>query len=110
MDTTEPQEPEETGAQMSFLQHLDELRRRLVNSVVIIVVAFIFCWFVSGYIFDFLSVPIRRALTEAEQREVTITGLAGNEQISPLSALKVGDGGRYVFERVTRLGATTVQP
>ena len=110
MDTNEPQEPEETGAQMSFLEHLDELRRRLVNSVVIIVIAFVFCWFVSGYIFDFLSVPIRRALTEAEQREVPITGLAGSEQISPLSSLKVGDGGRYVFERVTRLGATTVQP
>ena len=36
---------------MSFLEHLDELRKRLVNSVIIIIVAFIVCWFFSGYIY-----------------------------------------------------------
>ena len=57
---------------MSFLDHLDELRKRLVSSVIIIVVAFMACWFVSGYIYDFLSVPIRRALSEAARRDLPV--------------------------------------
>ena len=59
---------------MSFLDHLDELRKRLVSSVIIIVVAFMACWFVSGYIYNFLSVPIRRALSEAARRELPVSG------------------------------------
>ena len=35
------------GGQMSFLEHLDELRKRLVNSVIIIIIAFAICWFFS---------------------------------------------------------------
>lgn len=103
-------EPEERGGQMSFLEHLDELRKRLVNIVIIVVVAFVFCWFVSGTIFAFLSVPIRRALTEAEQQSVPLKSRAGELQNLDLSSLKEGDSGRYVFQRATKLGATTVQP
>ena len=32
---------------MSFLEHLDEFRKRLVRSVIVIVIAFVLCWFVS---------------------------------------------------------------
>src|SRR5215204_3188127 len=99
MAEPEETELEERGGQMSFLEHLDELRRRLVNIVVIIVVAFVSCWFVSGYIFDFLSVPIRRALSEAERRETPLVGLTGSEQVFGISDLKPGDGGRYVFNK-----------
>ena len=59
---------------MSFLEHLDELRKRLVNSVIIVVIAFVFCWFVSDRIYSFLEVPIRRALSEAERRDLPIQG------------------------------------
>jgi len=55
------------GGQMSFLEHLDELRKRLVNSVIVVVLAFVVCFYFSDAIFDFLSVPIRRALSEAER-------------------------------------------
>ncbi len=82
---------EELGKQMSFLEHLDEFRRRLVNSVIIIVIAFVFCWFVSGKIYNFLSVPIRQALSEAKRREVPVEGLTGNEKILPSNILKQGD-------------------
>ena len=95
---------------MGFLDHLDELRRRLVNSVIIVVIAFIGCWMVSDKIYDFLSVPIRRALSEAERRELPIAGRTGEEKILPISSLTVGDQGRYVFDRATKLGASVVQP
>lgn len=100
----------EPGGQMSFLEHLDELRRRLVNSVIIVVIAFVFCWFVSDEIYDFLSVPIRQALSEAERRELPLTGLTGDERILPLTALSEGESGRYVFDKATKLGNTVVSP
>ncbi len=98
------------GGQMSFLDHLDELRRRLVKSAVIVVVAFIFCWFVSPQIYNFLSIPVVEALGEAVRREVPLQGLTGNEQTLPLTALAVGDRGRYIFDRITKLGTGVVQP
>ena len=101
------QEPE-AGAQMSFLEHLDELRKRLVNSVIILVVAFTVCWFVSDRIYNFLSVPIRRALSEAARRDLPVSGITGEEKLLTISELKEGDSGRYIFDRPTNLGATVV--
>lgn len=49
---------QEEGLQMSFLDHLDELRKRLVHSVIGIAVAFAFCFLVSKPIFNFLKVPV----------------------------------------------------
>ena len=110
MHELENSELEPRGGHMSFLEHLDELRKRLVNSVVIVIVAFIFCWFVSDRIYSFLEVPIRQALSEAERVELPINGRTGNEKILPLSTLKEGDHGRFVFDRATKLGASVVQP
>ena len=64
MTETVPAANELRGGEMSFLDHLDELRKRLVNSIGFIVLAFGVCWFLSGYIYDFLSIPIRRAISE----------------------------------------------
>ncbi len=97
------------GGQMSFLEHLDELRKRLVNSVIIIIIAFAACWYFSGMIFNFLSVPIRQALSEASRRDVPLKGLSGEERVGELSSLKAGDRGRYVFERTARLGGAIVE-
>jgi sec-independent protein translocase protein TatC len=106
----EKNELPDRGGQMSFLGHLDELRKRLVNIVIIVVVAFVFCWFVSGYIFNFLSVPIKEALSEAERRQLPVVGLTGNEQVLSLAALKEGDRGRFVFDRATTVGGSVLQP
>ncbi len=103
------QEPE-AGGQMSFLEHLDELRKRLVKSVVIVVIAFLFCFWASDDIFRFLEVPIRRALSEVERRELPLGGLTGDEHIIPLTSLKEGETGRYIFDRSTKLGITVVAP
>lgn len=51
------------GAQMSFLSHLDELRHRVVRSVVFVFVALCGCWFVSDHIYNFLAMPIQTALS-----------------------------------------------
>ncbi|HEX7315919.1 MAG TPA: twin-arginine translocase subunit TatC, partial [Pyrinomonadaceae bacterium] len=98
------------GGQMSFLEHLDELRRRIIRSVVFIFVALICCWFVSAQIYNFLAAPMRRALAEVAQRPVALQGLTGGEQILPLTAIREGDSGRYVFEATTKLGTSVIPP
>jgi len=101
---------EDTEAgQMSFLEHLDELRKRIVRSVLFVLVAFIACFFVSQYIYNFLAIPIKRALSEAAFRDMTAAGLEPNS-IGPLADLKAGDQGKYVFSRATSFGLIAVQP
>ncbi|HYE16215.1 MAG TPA: twin-arginine translocase subunit TatC [Pyrinomonadaceae bacterium] len=99
---------EQAGSQMSFLEHLDELRRRLIRSFLFLAVALLACWFVSDRIYNFLSIPVRRALAEAAQRPVPLEGLTGGEAIQPVGSLKEGDAGRYVFAEATRLGTGVV--
>jgi sec-independent protein translocase protein TatC len=110
MEIEEKNQEEELSGQMSFLEHLDEFRRRLVNSVIVIVAAFMLCWFVSDKIYNFLSIPIRQALSEAERRFVPVEGLTGDEKVLPLNNLKQGDTGRYVFNQSTTLGISVVSP
>lgn len=99
---------EELGGQMSFLEHLDELRSRLMRSVLFVFLAATLCWFVSDRIYKFLAVPIERALAEAQRRQVPIDGLTGNEQILSLNSLKENDLGRYVFSEEIKLGTSLV--
>jgi sec-independent protein translocase protein TatC len=101
-------ETAEPGGQMSFLEHLDELRKRIVYSVVFVVIVFLGCWFVSDYIYGFLSVPIRRALSEAARRDLPVKGLTGAEKLTPLSNVQEGMSGRYTFDRSTKIGATVL--
>jgi sec-independent protein translocase protein TatC len=46
---------------MSFLEHLEELRIRLVRSMIALVVGFGACWGFSERIFHFIAGPLRRA-------------------------------------------------
>lgn len=94
---------------MSFLEHLDELRKRLVRSVVFIVIAFVGCFFVSQYIYEFLSVPIKRALNEAAARDMAASGI-DESSIRSLSDVAAGERGKYVFNRATTFGPVVVQP
>lgn len=110
MDEIESNMEPERGGHMAFLDHLDELRKRLVNCVIIIVVAFTICWFVSDKIYNFLSIPIRQALSDAARRDLPISGITGDEKLLPLSEIKEGDSGRYIFDRSTKLGVTVVVP
>ena len=51
-------------AKMTFLEHLDELRRRIIISLLGIVIAFALCFTFAQQIFDFLMRPLRTALPE----------------------------------------------
>ena len=95
---------------MSFLEHLDELRRRLIRSVIFVVVAAMVAWFVSEPIYAFLAAPVYRALGEAQRRQVPIAGLTGTETIAALTSLKENDTGRYVFSDETKLGSSLIPP
>lgn len=100
---------DDLGGQMSFLEHLDELRTRLIRSIVFVVLAASAAWFVSGYIYSFLARPINRALAEAQQaRQVTIAGLNGQLSTVPLSSLHQNDKIRYIFPELTRLGPASI--
>src|SRR5215211_9192942 len=99
---------EELGGQMSFLEHLDELRRRLIRSFIFIFVATAVCWFVSKPIYAFLAPPVNQALAEAQRRQVPIAGQTGTEIISALTTLKENDSGRYVFADETKLGTSLI--
>ncbi|HYP00914.1 MAG TPA: twin-arginine translocase subunit TatC [Pyrinomonadaceae bacterium] len=102
------EQDERLGGQMSFLDHLDELRRRLVRSIIFVFIAFMGCWFVSDYIYNFLARPVRAALAEAQRRQLPLGGLTGNETALPLSSAKENDTGRYVFADTTKLGASVI--
>lgn len=106
--STSKSEEEELGGQMSFLEHLDELRRRLIRSFVFVFVAASVCWFFSDRIYNFLAIPVERALAEAQRRQVPIAGQTGNETIVPLTSLKENDSGRYVFGEETKLGNSLI--
>jgi sec-independent protein translocase protein TatC len=99
---------EELGGQMSFLEHLDELRRRLIRSFIFVFVAATVCWFVSRPIYSFLAAPVERALADAQRRQVAIAGQTGTEMIAPVSSLKENDAGRYVFPEETKLGTSLI--
>ncbi len=47
---------------MSFLDHLEELRRRLIYSIVAVAAAFFACWSYHERIYDFMQRPIIEAL------------------------------------------------
>jgi sec-independent protein translocase protein TatC len=88
----EPPEPDELdeagGAKMSFLDHLDELRKRLMVSVAALGVGFLIGLAFIGKIFDFIMRPLQQALpagskmmyiapTEAFMLQLKIAAIVG---------------------------------
>ena len=61
---TDPRDDKELAAtgKMSFLDHLDELRRRIIVAVAAVGISFVVCWIFHERIFEFLSVPITQHL------------------------------------------------
>lgn len=54
----------EDGAKMSFLEHLDELRTRLLRSVVAIALGCVVSFIFLDRVFDFITLPMRELLPE----------------------------------------------
>ena len=64
-EETEPLSEEGT---MSFLDHLDELRKRLIRSALFIAIAFVVCFIFSKGIYNFLQVPVQAAMLDAKRQ------------------------------------------
>ncbi len=61
-DDLEDPEEQELGGRMTFLEHLDELRRRILYSLVSVLVAFVGAWTFREEIYGFLSAPIKQVV------------------------------------------------
>lgn len=99
---------EDLGGQMSFLEHLDELRSRLIRSLIFVLLVAMLCWFVSDRIYNFLARPVQQALAEAQLHRVGVAGLNGQSAPVPLSSLNPNDKIRFVFPSTTRLGSAVI--
>jgi sec-independent protein translocase protein TatC len=99
---------EELGGQMSFLEHLDELRTRLIRSMVFVFIAAFACWFVSDRIYNFLARPVQKALADAQQKQVAMAGLNGQMNGISLGSLNQNDKLRFVFPEATKLGKAMI--
>jgi sec-independent protein translocase protein TatC len=73
--TSGDEETSEDLPRMTLLEHLDELRKRIFNSVIAIFLAFLGCWYFSPTIFRWLEKPILEVLPEGDQ--LAFTDLAG---------------------------------
>lgn len=60
---------------MPLLDHLIELRKRLMYAVIAFFVCFVVCYHFASHIFDFLMAPLARILGEEEGRRMIYTGL-----------------------------------
>src|SRR5438270_13213173 len=71
-DIASPPVDEETPdaelPKMSFLDHLEELRKRLIVSIIAIVVAFLACWNYADKIFAWIQLPLTRYLPPGDQK------------------------------------------
>jgi sec-independent protein translocase protein TatC len=94
------QQDADAAGKMSFLEHLDDLRRRLIWSVVSIGVGFLIAFYFIDPIFDFIMRPMQQMLpagqtlvytdpSEAFMLMVKIALIAGMLIASPLVFLQV---------------------
>jgi len=60
-------EPENESGKMSFLEHLDELRKRLVHIIAYLFGGFIVCVFFTKQIYDFLAAPLAKNLPPGQK-------------------------------------------
>jgi sec-independent protein translocase protein TatC len=64
-------DPEQELPRMTFLDHLEELRRRLLISFIAIAVAFFACWAFAEPIFALLQAPLTRFLPPGDKLAYT---------------------------------------
>jgi sec-independent protein translocase protein TatC len=75
------------GREMSFIEHLEELRKRILWAVVSVAATFAVCWVFAGDLYDIASAPIRShpAVTLSVSRPQDIFGL--NMKVTLVAAI-----------------------
>src|SRR5688572_28739553 len=64
-ELTDPDEIELDSGRMSFLEHLDELRKRLIASIIGMAVGCVLAFiFLDDYIFPFIMLPMQQMLPD----------------------------------------------
>lgn len=66
-DDTDEEREDDGASKMSFLDHLDELRRRLVYSLIAVMVGFAVAIAFIGPIFDFIMAPMQAGLAPGQK-------------------------------------------
>jgi len=66
---SDPEEEDLSGKQMSFLEHLEELRQRLLRAVISIIIAFGICFYFHEGIYGFLAKPLTDTLRALHMSE-----------------------------------------
>ena len=61
-DDEDPESFDDSGSKMSFLEHLDELRKRLIYVVYALIAGCVIAYIFIGKIFDFIMRPMQQVL------------------------------------------------
>ena len=90
------EDPTRKELKMSFLEHLDEFRKRLIYCVLAVGIAFFVGFGFSGQIYDFLSIPVKIEAKKARlAREEKLLGPDTRRVLT--QNLKEGDTLQYTF-------------
>ncbi len=65
------QDPESDLPKMGFLDHLEELRKRLLISLIAVAVGFLACWAFAETIFGYLQAPLTQFLPPGDKLAFT---------------------------------------
>jgi sec-independent protein translocase protein TatC len=70
-DDEDPESVDESGSKMSFLEHLDELRKRLIYVVYSLIAGCAVAYIFIGRIFDFIMKPMQQVLPPGSYLQYT---------------------------------------
>jgi sec-independent protein translocase protein TatC len=91
-DPDRDEKEDELTGQMSFLDHLEELRKRIIHSLIAVAVAFGVCWYFAADLYKIVSRPVAKAgivnlvagtLTEGFNLDIKLAALAALFVASP---------------------------
>src|SRR5436305_15040007 len=68
IDSPESNDPESTLPKMSFLEHLEELRKRLLYSILAIFAGFLACWWKAEAIYAWLQHTLTQFLPKNDNK------------------------------------------